>query len=91
MCVCAKTLSYIYAHVFPYFSAPDDFGERTSMTLELDQTTANVSVNLPIINDVVAERTETFQACLSLINGNLTNIAVSPNLTNISIEDDDCK
>ena len=61
------------------------------MTLEFDQSTPNVSVSIPITDDTVAERTEAFQALLSLINSNHANVTVSPNLTNINIEDNDCK
>jgi len=76
------------SHTF-HIPAPDDFSEITSMMLEFDQSTTNVSVNISITNDVLAEGTETFQVSISLIMG--TNITFDPNMTTVSVEDDDCK
>lgn len=78
----------IDSHTF-HIPAPDDFSETTSMMLEFDPSTTNVSVNISITNDVLAEGTETFQVSISLIMG--TNITFDPNMTTVSVEDDDCK
>jgi len=85
--MCIKCVA-IDSHTF-HIPAPDDFSETTSMILEFDQSTTNVSVNISITNDVLAEGTETFQVSISLIMG--TNITFDPNMTTVSIEDDDCK
>lgn len=85
--MCIKCVA-IDSHTF-HIPAPDDFSETTSMILEFGQSTTNVSVNISITNDVLAEGTETFQVSISLIMG--TNITFDPNMTTVSIEDDDCK
>ena len=61
------------------------------MSLELDQSIPIALLNISITDDILAERTETFQAFLSLVGTNLPNITVDPNTTTVSIQDDDCK
>ena len=57
-----------------------------------DQSTRRVSVNASIVDDIVFEGTEIFQASLTLVDPfNPTVITVSPSLANISIEDDGSK
>jgi len=61
------------------------------MTLELDQSVPIALLNISITDDILAERTETFRAFLTLVGTNLPNITVDPNVTTINIQDDDCK
>ena len=80
------------SHVFSCIAAPDDFSERTSMMLELEQSTRNVSVNISITDDTLAEGTETFHVSINIVmDTDLSNVTVNPNMTTVSIQDNDCK
>ena len=71
---------------------PYDFNGISTMLLLFDQSTQSVSVNISIADDMFFERTEIFQAYLTLVGPfNPTIITVRPSLANISIEDDDSK
>jgi len=72
-------------------AASDDFSEDISMMLGLDQSIPIALLNISITDDILAERTETFRAILSIAGTNLPNITVNPNMATVSIEDDDCK
>ena len=62
------------------------------MLLLFGESTESVSVNISIVDDVIFEGTEIFQASLTLVDPFIpTVIIVSPSLANISIEDDDSK
>ena len=61
------------------------------MILLLNQSLKNASISISIVDDILTERTETFQAFLSVVGTNRPNITVSPSMTTVSIQDDDCK
>ena len=62
------------------------------MLLLFDQSTRRLSVNISIVDDIVFEGTEIFEASLTLVDPfNPSIITVSPSVVNISIEDDDSK
>jgi len=71
-----------------YLTAPDDFTEVSSLLLVFDQSTTTVTVNISIVDDTVAEATETFQASLTLVDSLCPDIiTISPSLADIFIED----
>ena len=62
------------------------------MLLLFDQSTGRVLVNVSIVDDMIFEGTEVFQASLTLVDPFIPAIiTVSPSLANVSIEDDDGK
>ena len=62
------------------------------MLLLFDQSTGRVLVNVSIVDDMIFEGTEVFQASLTLVDPFIPAIiTVSPSLANVSIEDDDSK
>lgn len=71
-----------------HITAPDDFTEVSSLLLVFDQSTTTVTVNVSIVDDTVAEETETFQASLTLVDPLRPGIiTISPSLADIFIED----
>jgi len=71
-----------------HITAPDDFTEVSSLLLVFDQSTTTVTVNISIVDDTVAEATETFQASLTLVDPLRPDIiTISPSLADIFIED----
>ena len=61
------------------------------MNLTFSSNVRRIVVRVPILQDSVIEGTEQFRACLSLVQSNGINVAVSPNQATVDIIDDDGK